>query len=254
MILAVDIGNSNIVIGGYRDKTQLFSSRVKTDSRKTEWEYAVMISDIIVLNGYSAKDFNGLALSCVVPALTRVLADTAKILNIENIMTVGPGVKTGLNIKIDDPSELGADLACTAVAAIEKYPLPAIIVDLGTATKMLVVDENKSFRGGSIMPGVMVALAALSSSAAQLPNIGFSGDIKVIGTNTIDCMASGSILGTACMIDGMVERYQSQIGSGGSIIACGGLSKGIIPHCKSNIIIDEDLVLDGLMAIYHKNM
>lgn len=253
MILAVDVGNSNTVFGGYRDDKLVFSCRVKTDSAKTEWEYATLLSELIILNGHSVADFSVMALSSVVPALTSVMRQTAKILNIEKFLSVGPGLKTGLNIKIDDPSQLGADLACTAVAAIEKYPLPAIIVDLGTATKILVVDKAKSFRGGAIMPGVLVALSALSASAAQLPHIGLGNSIKVIGTNTIDCMLSGSILGTASMIDGMVQRYCEEIGEPATVVACGGLAGEVIPHCKTSIIVDDGLLLDGLMAIYRKN-
>lgn len=254
MILAVDVGNSNIIFGGYRADKFVFSCRVKTDSAKTEWEYATLIADLLRLNGCSVEEFSAMALSSVVPSLTSVMRGTAKILGLSHFLSVAPGLKTGLNIKIDDPSQLGADLACTAVATIEKYPLPAIIIDLGTATKILVVDKQKGFRGGAIMPGVLVALSALSSSTAQLPHIGLGNGIKVIGTNTVDSMLSGSILGTASMIDGMVERYRAEIGEIATVVACGGLVEQIIPHCKSDIIIDDGLVLDGLMAIYRKNM
>lgn len=253
MVLAIDIGNSNIVFGGYKGNEVIFSSRVRTDSSKTQWEYAALIKGVLSLNGCEPSDFKAAALSSVVPPITAVLEEATEILGIKNTLTVGPGIKTGLNIKIDNPSELGADLVCTAVAAIEKYERPIIVVDLGTATKFSIINRNKCFLGGAIMPGVEVALSALSASAAQLPHIALNKEIKVIGTNTIDCMLSGSILGAASMIDGMIQRYFEAIGEEAVVIACGGLAKAIIPHCKSKIVTDDNLVLDGLMAIYNKN-
>ena len=149
---------------------------------------------------------------------------------------------------------LGADLACTAVGAAEKYPLPAIIIDLGTATKITVVTEDRSFIGGAILPGVKISLEALSGSASLLPSIGLgTGKIKTIGSNTVDCMLSGVVLGTACMVDGLIERYREELGEVPTVVACGGLSPAIVPHCRTNIILDQDLLLDGLLAIYRRN-
>jgi type III pantothenate kinase len=253
MVLAIDIGNSNIVLGVYRDGSLLFSTRIKTDPLRTETEYAVLIYNILMLHQIECKRLAGAAVSSVVPSLTGVLRDAVGILGAASLMVVGPGVKTGLNIRIDDPAQLGSDLCCTAVGAMEKYPLPAIIIDLGTATKISVVDKNKNFIGGAIAPGVMVSLGALSRSAAQLPVIGLNGDIRVIGTNTVDCMLSGSILGTASMIDGMLDRYGDAIGGAGTTVACGGLVETVIPHCHRPIRVDKNLLLDGLYAIYRKN-
>ena len=253
MILAIDIGNTNIVIGFYDNKKALYTARFKTDSRKTEWEYATMIKDIFDLSAIEMPMPKNGAISCVVPALTTVMERALKILRINNIVNVGPGVKTGLNIKIDNPGELGADLCCTSVAVMERYPLPAIIIDMGTATKISVIDDKKAFRGGAISPGVTVALSALSSSTAQLPHIGLNTEIVPIGTNTIQCMTAGSVLATASMLDGMIERYSDIIGEVKTIVACGGLAKGIIPHCKTKIIIDDNLLIDGLVDIFYKN-
>lgn len=187
MILTIDIGNSNICFGVYEGKTALFTARAKTDPLRTETEYAVLLSQIFSLHGFDPSRLTGAAISSVVPALTTVFNDAVRILGNGNIPTVvvGPGVKTGLNIRIDEPASLGADLACTAVGAAEKYPLPAIIIDLGTATKLTVVTEDRSFIGGTILPGVKISLEALSGSASLLPSIGLgAGKIKTIGTNT----------------------------------------------------------------------
>lgn len=254
MILAIDVGNSNICIGTFNEKDEaLFTARLRTDPLRTETEYAVVLNDVFSIHHMDLGEVKGAAISSVVPALTPILASAVKMLTGVSALTVGPGVKTGMNLRIDEPASLGADLVCTAVGAAEKYPLPAIIIDLGTATKITVVDQNKNFLGGMIAPGVELSLGALSASAALLPNIGISRSIKVIGTNTVDCMASGSILGAASMIDGMIDRYLEVVGDVKTIVACGGLAKAIIPHCRRKIEMDPGLLLDGVLAIYHKN-
>ncbi len=167
---------------------------------------------------------------------------------------MGPGIKTGVNIKIDDPAALGADLVCGAVGAMEKYDPPCIIFDLGTATTISAIDRNRFFLGGSIIPGVKVSLKALSSTAAALPDINteLSGDV-LIGTNTVDCMKSGSIIGTASMMDGMAVRYKEAIGQDAAVIATGGLASSILPFCREKFILDETLLIDGLYVLYKKN-
>ena len=254
MVLAVDIGNSTMVFGLYKGIEHLFCARVKTDALKSEHEYAILINELLGLYGRSKEDIKGAVLSSVVPALTAVISDAIRLLSDVSVLSIGPGVKTGLNIRIDDPSEAGADLVCTAVGAMEKYPLPAIILDLGTATKISVVDQNKNFIGCAIAPGVAVSLGALSRSAAQLPSIGLKSHIKAIGTNTIDSMLSGSLLGTASMLDGMVARYRKILGDVPSVVACGGLVDAVIPHCMTEMTVDKNLLLDGLIAIYRKNV
>ncbi|MEG2174141.1 MAG: type III pantothenate kinase [Oscillospiraceae bacterium] len=253
MLLAIDAGNSNIVFGVYEGREQLFCARVKTDSRKTEYEYAVLLNELFGLWGVRPDAVEGAAISSVVPALTDALKQAVCILCHRSALVVGPGIKTGINLRIDDPGEAGADLVCTAVGVVEKYPLPAIIIDLGTATKILAIDQKRNFLGCAIAPGVMVSLGALSSAAAQLPHIGLNTGLKVIGTNTIDSMMAGSVLGTAAMIDGMVERYREKLGQNATIVACGGLIDAIVPHCRISILSDPSLLLDGLIAIYYKN-
>lgn len=253
MILAIDVGNSNICIGAFREREALFTARVRTDTLRTETEYAVLFRDILTIHRIDPAELEGAALSCVVPAMTAVIRDAVRLLAPVPVLTVGPGVRTGVSLRIDEPSSCGADMVCTAAGAIEKYPLPAIIVDLGTATKLTVVDEKRNFLGGCIAPGMEVSLGALSLSAALLPSIGVPRAVRIIGTNTVDCMASGSILGTASMIDGMLDRFLAELGEVRTVVACGGLAKAVIPHCRRKMTLDPGLLLDGLVAIYYKN-
>lgn len=254
MILTIDIGNSNIVFGVYEQKTLLFSSRIKTDSLRTETEHAILLSNILTLHDVTPSALSGAAISSVVPNLTAVIREAVKIICDIPVLAVGPGVKTGLNIRIDDPGTLAADLCCTAVGAMAKYPLPAIIIDLGTATKITVVDAQKAYIGGAIAPGVMLSLGALAKSTALLPTVGLSTELKVICTETVDAMMSGSILGTACMLDGMIDRFSEVLGEVKTIVACGGLANTIIPHCRHKVTVDNDLLLDGLLNIYQRNI
>ena len=255
MLLAIDVGNSNIVFGLYENNKLVFSENVKTDALRTAVEHSVIIDGILSLHGFNPRELSGVAISSVVPPLAPAIREAVrKIRHDIPFFAVGPGVKTGLNIRIDDPGELGSDLCCTSVGAIDRYPLPAIVIDLGTATKISAVDESKSFAGCSIAPGVLVSLGALSRSAALLPSVGISNNIKVIGTNSEDSMLSGSLLGTACMIDGMIDRFKEKMGDVKSIIACGGLVDSVIPHCRHEIITDHHLLLEGLISIYRKNI
>lgn len=254
MVLTIDIGNSNINIGGYAAEGQIFTSRIHTDAAKTEFEYAAIIGDILALYGHEKRQIEGAIVASVVPQLSVVMQSAVGLLGQKRVLLVGAGMKTGLNIRIDSPGQLGADLLATAVGAMEKYPLPAIIVDLGTATKLSVVDRERCFIGGAIMPGVRIGLDALSERTAQLPHIALEGSVeKPIGANTVDCMRSGVVLGAAAMIDGMTQRYRAVIGEDATVVACGGLVKAIAPHCKCNLIRDESLLLDGLYALYKKN-
>ena len=253
MILAIDVGNSNICLSGYDEDTPVFAARVHTDTLRTETEYAVLFRNIFQIHDIDPKRVDGAAISCVVPVLTPILVEAVRLLTGLTALVVGPGVKTGINLRIDEPASCGADLVCTAAGAAEKYPLPAIIVDLGTATKITVVDSTRSFIGGMIGPGVEVSLHALSASAALLPSVGIGQAVKTIGKNTVDCIVSGSVLGAASMIDGMIERFREVVGDVPTVVACGGLSSRIIPYCRQEITLDPSLLLDGLLAIYKRN-
>ena len=253
MIITIDIGNTNIVLGAYRDGTLLFSARLATERARTEYQYAAELDAILRMYGLRDETYEMAAISSVVPPLLPTIKKAASMLLGCRVMSVGPGVKTGLNIRIDNPSILGADLVCGAVAAIRKYGAPCIVIDLGTATKISAIDRTGSFIGCSIMPGVGVSLDALSSNTAQLPFIDIAQAGNVIGTNSADSMRSGIIYGTAAMIDGMLARYREILGEDASVVATGGFAGNIIPFCRETIQTDPQLILDGLYDICKKN-
>ena len=231
MILTIDVGNTNTVIGGFDDDKLVFESRIATNNSRMEDEYAIALADILRLYGHDASEIGGAILSSVVPPVTSQLKGAVEKVCGCRVMTVGPGIKTGLNIKIDEPASLGADLAAVAVGAKEHYPLPAIVIDMGTATKILAVDKTGAFIGGIIAPGVKISNEALAAQTASLPLISISSaPIKtVIGTNTIDCMRSGLLYGAAFMVDGMIEHFEQEIGEKCTVIATGGFSSTIKP-------------------------
>ena len=254
MILALDTGNTNIVLGIVNDDNEiLFSARVATDHQKTEHEYAVFFRNIVLMQGIDRHEIDGAIISSVVPQLTEILKRAVRIFCDVEALVVGPGVKTGLNILIDNPKQLGSDLVVDAVAALAEYKPPMIILDLGTASTMSVIDANSNYRGGVIIPGVRLSLEALASRAAQLQNVSMEAPKHVIGTNTIDCMQSGLIYGQASMFDGMIDRIEAELGEKATVIATGGLARPVLVHCKHDIIIDDDLLIKGLMIIYRKN-
>lgn len=253
MVFTVDVGNTNIVLGAFDGDSLVFVSRMATDTAKMEDQYAIEFADILTLYGYSARLFDGAILSSVVPPLLPVIKRAVSKLIAGKVYVVGPGIKTGLNIKIDNPAALGSDLVCGAVAALTKYPLPCVIFDLGTATTIMALDASGAMIGGSIYPGVRISLEALSKRTAQLPYVSTEPVNHVIGTNTIDSMRSGILYGTAAMIDGMVQRYCEELGGEATVIATGGIASTVVPYCKCNITIDENLLLEGLYLIYKKN-
>ncbi|MBQ4145433.1 MAG: type III pantothenate kinase [Clostridia bacterium] len=253
MVLAVDIGNTNIVMGGFFDGELSFVARIATNPSKTEDEYATKIKSILALHQVDKHDIEGAIISSVVPPLNRVMQKAIKIVyGVEPIM-VAPGLKTGINIVCDNPSTVGADLICACVAGHHIYGSPCIIVDMGTATKIMVVDKGGAFIGVSILAGVSISLKALSSGTAQLPQISLEAPKSAIGKNTIDCMQSGAIYGNASMLDGMIDRFNGELGAELPVIATGGFASIIVPHCKHNIKLDENLLLKGLYILYQKN-
>ena len=253
MILTIDIGNTNIVLGGFDDEKLRFISRISTNAKKTDAEYATKLKSILSLYGVDESEVSGAAISSVVPILTQTMANAIKIVFKVKAVIVGPGIKTGINLLADNPAQVGADLICACVAAAKLYTPPVLIIDMGTATKFMLVDESKSFTGVSIMPGVEISLKALTGGAAQLPQISLVPPKKLLGTNTIDCMRSGIIYGNAAMLDGMIDRIGDEVKSEITIVATGGLSRSIIPYCRHDVILDDDIILKGLLIIYNKN-
>ena len=217
MLLTIDIGNTNIVLGGYLNDRLVFKS---------------------ILNLYDVKApaISAAIISSVVPPLNHTFKTAVlKAYGVEPLLVL-PGIKTGMNLKCDDPSTVGADLICACVASLNLYGAPSVTVDMGT-----------------IIPGVNIGLKALASGTAQLPQISLEAPPSPLGKNTADCMRSGVVFGNASMIDGMIDRFFEEMGGEFPVIATGGLSSTIIPHCKHEIILDDELVLKGLNIIYKKN-
>jgi type III pantothenate kinase len=257
MILAIDIGNTNIVIGcierrGERDKI-LFEARLATDHVKTSDQYSIELMNILLLFKVSPDDIEGSIISSVVPPVYNAIRTAVIKITGTRPLVVGPGIKTGLNIRMDTPSQVGADLIVAAVAALAEHEPPMIIVDMGTAITLSVIGEGNTFLGGCIFPGVRVSMDALTSHAAQLPGISLDKPKRVIGKNSIDSMRSGIMYGTAAMIDGMIERMEDEYGQPFKVLATGGIAQFIIPLCRRELIYDRDLLLKGLAILYRNN-
>ena len=253
MILAIDVGNSNIVIGALHENEVCFVSRMATERCCTEDQYAIYFREICNLYGVDVTSFEGGIISSVVPPVTNVIMKAVfRIIGKEPLL-VGPGIKTGLNITIDNPSQLGSDIVVDNVAVHSMYRGTSIVIDMGTATTISVTDEKGNIRGGAIAPGVGISLEALSCNTAQLQGINLEHPKKVIGTNTVDSMKSGMVYGWASMLDGMIDRFLEELGTPATVVATGGHAKYIIPYCRRKIIYHENLLLIGLNLVYQMN-
>ena len=252
-ILAIDMGNTNIVIGCVDDDKVIFEERLSTDLSKTELEYAVDLKTVLDIYHIKRTDIEGCIISSVVPQITGIAKLAAEKILKKEVMVLGPGVKTGLNIVMDNPGQLGADLVADAVAGLASYPVPLVVIDMGTATTISVVNSKKQYIGGMIMPGVGISLDALTARASQLSGISIDAPRHIIGKNTIECMKSGVLYSNAAALDGIIDRIEEELGEKTTVIATGGLAKKIVPHCRKEIILDEELLLKGLMLIYRKN-
>ena len=254
MVLAIDIGNTHIAIGGFEADELRFVVRIATDPKKTEDEYASKMLGTLALYDVDRAEVKGAIISSVVPTLNTVMKKAVRLIYGIEPLLVAPGIKTGINIRCDNPSSVGSDIICACVAAHYIYGSPSLIIDMGTATKMMVVDERGSFIGVSIMPGVMMGLLALSDGTAQLPQVSLDAPPTVIGKNTADCMKSGAIFGNASMIDGMIDRFNEEYKSELAVYATGGLAPSVVKYCKHNITLDTNMVLKGLNIIYSNNV
>ena len=253
MILAIDVGNTNIVIGCCDSGEILFSERISTDHSATDLQYAAIIKTAFGLHSIDPYRLTGAAISSVVPSVTKAVKKAAERFCGTKPMVVGPGIKTGLHIIIDNPAQLGSDLVVDAVAGITEYPLPLIIVDMGTATTLSVISCKGEYMGGMIVPGVKVSHDSLVSRTSQLPKIALEPPRRVIGRNTVECLKSGILYGSAGAIDGLIDRINEEMGQPCTAVATGGLAGIITPLCRNKVILDEDLMLKGLMLIYEKN-
>ncbi len=253
MLLAIDIGNTNITLGAYDNDVLRFTARLATVHGTTSDQYAVEIKNILELHGLNHTRIEDCIVSSVVPSVGGAICNAVSLLCQIVPLELGPGVKTGLNIKIDNPAQLGADLVAGAVGAISEYTLPCVVIDMGTASTISVIDSNGAYLGGVISAGVRLTLKALCENTSLLPSIEITAPKSVIGSNTVDCMKSGLIFGTAAMIDGLLDKITDELGEIPTVVATGGLSKEIIAHCHSEIIYNPNLLLDGLREIYEKN-
>ena len=253
MILAIDIGNSNIVLGGVKEDEILFEARLRTDTTQTSDQYAVELKMLLEIYGYKARDVEGAIIASVVPQVLNSVQTAVKKLTGKQSLVVGPGLKTGLDIRLENPSQTGADLVVGCVAALREHKPPMIVVDMGTATTMVVLDEKGALIGGCICPGVKISMDALTDRTALLPGLQLDQPKKAIGRNTIDCMRSGIMMGTACMIDGMIDRMEEELGSKATVVVTGGIAKFVLPMCKTPVIYEKDLIIKGLAVLYREN-
>ena len=253
MILAVDIGNSNIVIGGVEGNDIVFESRIRTDATKTSDEYSMDLKILLDVQKVDPGAIEGAIIASVVPQVLNSFQTAIKKLTGKTSLVVGPGLKTGLNIKIENPAQTGADLVVGCVSALREHKPPMIVVDMGTATTMVVLDQTGALIGGSISPGVKISMDALTGKTALLPGLQLDQPKRAIGKNTIDCMRSGIMMGAACMLDGMVERMEAELGCKTTVVVTGGIARFVIPMCKTPVIYDKDLIIKGLAALYREN-
>lgn len=253
MILTVDIGNSNIVLGGVQGDEIVFEARLRTEATKTSDQYCVDLKILLDVYQVNPEDIEGCIISSVVPQVLNSFQTAIKKLTGKTALVVGPGIKTGLDIRLENPGQTGADLVVADVAALREHKPPLIVIDMGTATTMSVLDTNGAHIGGCIIPGVRISLDALTDKTALLPGLQLDQPKRAIGRNTIDAMRSGIMIGTACMLDGMIQRMEEELGSKTTVIATGGIAKFIVPLCKTPIIYDKDLLIKGLVALYRDN-
>lgn len=253
MILTVDIGNSNIVLGGVQDDEIVFEARLRTEATKTSDQYCVDLKILLDVYKVRPEEIEGSIISSVVPQVLNSFQTAVKKLTGKTSLVVGPGIKTGLDIRLENPGQTGADLVVADVAALREHKPPLIVIDMGTATTISVVDKTGAHIGGCIIPGVRVSMDALTDKTALLPGLQLDQPKRAIGRNTVDAMRSGIMMGTACMLDGMVERMEQELGYKTTVIATGGIAKFIVPLCKTPMIYDKNLLIKGLVALYRDN-
>lgn len=255
MLLAIDVGNSTMSVGLFDSDRQIcFLASLDTDRRKTADQICIDLMNLFTLYHYDYRDVTGAIFSSVVPPMNYMLFKALRRLFGHDPIVVGPGVKTGLNIRMDVQSQVGADIVAVAVAALEKYPPPIVTIDLGTATTFGVISEGRNYAGGLLLPGVGISLEALSHRAAQLPEISLQEPKALIAKNTEDCMRAGIVYGTAGMLDGIIDRIREQFPDRElTVIATGGSAAIIVKYCRNRIIYNELLLMEGLLAIYEKN-
>lgn len=254
MIFVFDVGNTNIVLGVYDQDELKHHWRIETNRNKTEDEYGMMIKELFDHVDLSFDEIDGIIISSVVPPIMFSLERMCEKYFHVKPLVVGPGIKTGLNIKYENPREVGADRIVNAIAAIHEYGSPLIIVDFGTATTYCYINEHKQYMGGAIAPGIGISTEALYSRAAKLPRIEIARPDDIIGKNTVAAMQAGILFGYVGQVEGIVQRMKDQSKETPTVIATGGLATLIAKESKSIDIVDPFLTLKGLQLIYKRNM
>ena len=253
MILTIDVGNTNVVMGCVENGDVKSVCRLATNLNDLSSDYAMKMRQSFEFDGIDYKNFSGAILSSVVPQLNRAIRTAVKKVTGHDCMVVGAGLKTGVNVKIDDPGTLAGDLITGAVGALSLYKPPLVVVDMGTATTIVAIDSEGAYLGGARIPGIKLSYSALSSGTSLLPNIAIEAPKKCIGTNTVDSMKSGAVYGTAALVDGMIDRRETELGEPVTVVATGGLAGTIVPYCRRKIEYEPALLLKGLAILYEKN-
>ena len=253
MILTIEIGNSTITLGGVEGNDIRFECRINTDRVKTSDTYCIDLKTLLEIYGVELEKIEGVIIASVVPqVLNSVRTAIRKLLGKEPLV-VGPGLKTGLDIRLENPGQMGAGLVAADVAALSEHKPPLIVIDMGTATTMTVLDPNGAHLGGCVCPGVKISLEALTGQTSLLPGIQLDSPKQALGCNTADAMRSGIMFGTAAMLDGMIDRFQAETGWDFTIVATGGLARHIVPLCRHGILYDRHLIIKGLAKLYRDN-
>lgn len=255
MLLCLDIGNSNITVGLFRDgeESPFYRGKLSAKTSRSADEYAVALSGLLSLCHVKGEEISGCVIGSVVPSLTGLWQSALAMLSFPSVLTVGPGVKTGFGIRIDDPAELGADMAANTAAAIADHGAPLIVIDAGTATTISLVDEKQYYRGTCILPGLRASAELLKESTALLPSVSLSpltGEESAIGNNSAESIEKGLLWGNAILVDGFIEKYRAMLSVSPKIIATGGSAPLFLAGCKSEIVYDPDLTLKGLKRIW----
>ena len=255
MLLAIDVGNSNISLGIFRGENLLMKGKISVKTRRSADEYAAIVCGLMGMNRISREEVNSCILASVVPELTGLVEEAARIITGTNVLRVGPGIRTGFRIRIDDPSQLGGDLAADTLAALTEYGAPLVVIDAGTVTTIIAVDRDRTYLGGCILPGIRPSAQLLKEATALLPSIELGGkEDACLGRNSADAMRCGLLLGSAMMVDGFIDQYTALPGmAGAKCIATGGSAPLVTARCRREIRQDPELTLKGLRYLYEAN-
>lgn len=255
MLLAIDIGNSNISLGVFRGADLLMKAKISVHTHRSADEYAAIVYDLMRMNRISREETGSCILASVVPELTGLVEEAARIITGTVPLRVGPGIRTGFRIRIDDPSQLGGDLAADTLAALTEYGAPLVVIDAGTVTTIIAVDKDRTYLGGCILPGIRPSALLLKEATALLPSIELGNrEDACLGRNSADAMRCGLLLGSAMMVDGFIDRYTALPGmAGAKCVATGGSASLVTARCRKKIIQDPELTLKGLRYLYEAN-